>query len=78
MFGHTFRCSQCEHTFHAGITGMLKTDALPDATFYQAGDSKGMWVTKDKSDYCGPCSDKVFPQITEEGVEFKKKGVICF
>ncbi len=78
MFGRVFECSQCEHSFHAGITDMLETEVLPGAMFYNTGDELGYWVSKDKKLYCGPCSDKEFPEILGEDVKLEVTGRICF
>jgi hypothetical protein len=78
MVGKKFKCSQCDHARVAGITRLLKTDALPGARFYNICDSLGLWVKMDGALYCGPCSDKAFPQILADGVEFVRDGCICF
>ena len=78
MKGEEFRCCICDTTYWAGFTPMKSTEALPGAIFWCTGDKRGMWVGHEGKTYCGPCSDKEFPQIVAEGVKFKHDGTICF
>jgi len=77
MVGETFKCCKCQHSFHAGIAGVVETDALPGAQFYDTGDAKGLWLHHNGVKYCGPCSEREFPQILAEGAEFKEVGAVC-